>query len=103
TGSRQLVARAPVLNATFGTDREGHVRFAWGADTDNRTKLYYRDDDGAKWELVNDEHTSGLSMTALGFDAEGGKAYLESEEAEGPNSIYLWDVKTKERKRVVHD
>jgi hypothetical protein len=84
TGSRKLLGRAPVLNASFATDREGRVRFAWGADTDTRTKLYYREDDGAKWELVNDEHESGISMFPRGFNADGSKAYIQSEEKQGP-------------------
>ena len=103
TGSRQLVARAPVLNAQFLSDRKGQVRFAWGESVDNMAKLYYRADDDAKWELINDEAQSGLRMQARGFNADGSKAYIDSEEAEGPNSLYLWDVTSHERKLLVRD
>ncbi|HET9485056.1 MAG TPA: S9 family peptidase, partial [Xanthomonadales bacterium] len=61
TGRRSLLARAPVLNAFYATDRNAQVRFAMGAGVDNRLKLYYRDDNGAQWRLVNDEAESGLA------------------------------------------
>jgi hypothetical protein len=49
TGSRIVVATAPVANARFLTDHANRVRFAWGSDTDNVQHVYQRDHDEAEW------------------------------------------------------
>jgi dipeptidyl aminopeptidase/acylaminoacyl peptidase len=103
TGGRSRLARAPVMNAFFATDRAGEVRFAAGAGVDNRLKLYYRDDNDAKWRLVNDEAESGLQMYAVGFTADGKRGYVRAEEQQGPDSIYEWNPATNERKLVARD
>ena len=46
--------------AGFEADPQGEVRFSYGRDFQNNSKLYYRDV-GGEWELVNDE--SGIDET----------------------------------------
>ena len=103
TGRRSLLARAPVLNASYATDRAGQVRFAMGAGIDNRVKLFYRDANGAPWRLVNDEAQSGVAMYAIGLTADGKRGYVRSEEKTGPDAIYEWNPATGERKLVARD
>ena len=90
TRRRDIVATAPVRRADFTVDRAGAVRFAHGADADNTMRLYYRDNDEAEWRLVNDEASSGHREYPLGFSADGSVAYLQVEQARGPDVIMAW-------------
>ncbi|HET7842835.1 MAG TPA: S9 family peptidase [Xanthomonadales bacterium] len=103
TKSSSVIARAPVRNADFTTDAEGRARFAEGNDVQAMSKLYYRDASGGDWKLINDQNTSGVIVSAVGFTADGQRAYLRSEEQQGPDSLYEWDPKTNERKRVARN
>jgi dipeptidyl aminopeptidase/acylaminoacyl peptidase len=103
SGSRSIVARAPVMGADYVTDAKYQVRFAHGQTVDLYRKLYYRNDDDADWRLVNDEAATGLDVDAVGFSADGKHAYLQAEEKEGPDSIYQWNPATGERKLVARD
>src|SRR5690606_28132524 len=55
TRRRTHVASGPLPHASFTTAAAGQVRFALGAGSDNVSKLYYRDGDGAQWRLVNEQ------------------------------------------------
>lgn len=101
TGRRNLVTRAPVRRASFHTDLEGTVRFAFGAGEDNAAKTYYRTGDRASWELINDASESGRRMFPVGFSADGQTAYLEFEKAEGPNVVVAMDTQTREFREVL--
>jgi dipeptidyl aminopeptidase/acylaminoacyl peptidase len=105
TGGRSVLSRAPVLNADFLADGRQQVRFAWagGVATGSKAKLYYRRDNDAEWELVNDETTSGVAMWPAAFTADFEQAYLVSDEKEGPDAVYLWNPTTRERKLIARD
>lgn len=96
TGKRQVVARAPVQRARFLADLSGVVRFAVGEGVDNVTKTYYRSGEKAEWELVNDEIKTGRIVTPVGFAAAGRTAYLQVEQATGPDAIHTFDTQTRE-------
>ncbi|HBK47243.1 MAG TPA: peptidase S9 [Xanthomonadaceae bacterium] len=103
TGRRIPVAKAPVRRANFSTDNAGQVRFAEGAGADNVSKLYYRDAAGSEWRLLNDEGVSGRIQTPLGFSADNRTAYLQVQNARGPDSIVAWDIASGERSQVLRD
>lgn len=103
TGRRERVATAPVNRAVFLTDAAGRVRFARGAKNDNYSKLYYRADDEADWQPVNDEAETGRVESAIGFSADGAIAYLDVTQPRGPNAIVAWNTRTGERKEVLRD
>jgi len=103
TGAHIAVAKAPVRNASFSVDPLGVVRFASGADSDRKTRTYYRADAKSEWELINDEKLTGLGLSAVGYSADGKIAYLESEEDSGPNGVYSFDTATKTKKLVARD
>lgn len=103
TGLRTPVATAPVNRASFLTDAAGRVRFARGANKQNYTQLYYREDDDAPWRLVNDEAATGRNEAAVGFSADGQVAYLEVAQPGGTDSLVAWDTKTGERRQVLRD
>ena len=103
TGKRKLVASAPVRRAHFLVDPAGTVRFAMGADSDNASKLYYRADDKAGWQLLNDESASGRVEAPLGFSADGKLAYLQVEQAQGTDAIVAMDVTSGTRTTRARD
>lgn len=104
SGARTPVAQAPIERATFVTDQSGEVRFAIGAKSDNVSKLYYRSGAGAEWQLLNDEGKTGVIVAPLGFSADNSKAYLERENAKGPNSVIEMTVATQAMREVArHD
>ena len=103
SGRRTVVARVPVRNASFTTDHQGVVRLAMGADGDNVSRVYYRAGDGAEWTVINDEGASRRRETPLGFSADGGTVYLQSDQPTGPDSIVAWDVASGQRREVLRD
>lgn len=102
SGRRAKVASAPVRGAFFATDNQGVVRFAAGSASDNVRKLFYRTGEGAPWELVGIE-TDGRFESPVGFSADDKIAYLQSEQADGPDAIVAMDLATRERKVVMRD
>lgn len=103
TGRRTVVARAPVRNAAFLADPKGIVRFAVGAGSDLKSKTYYRADEKSEWQLINDDAQSGVVVGVLGFNADASIAYLNVEQAEGPDAIESFDTKTGARTLLMRD
>ncbi len=103
TGRRQIVARAPIRRASFATDNAGVVRFAAGRESDNISKLFYRADDKSEWQLVNDEGKTRRVEWPIGFSPDNRTAYLQVEQAKGPDAVVAYDVATGERKTLVQD
>lgn len=103
SGRRVQIASAPVRRARFVTDNQGIVRFAFGADTDNAQRLYYRRDGDAEWRLLNDEAVTGLQQIPIGFSADNATAYLMAEQTSGPGAIVALDIATETRTQVLRD
>ncbi|MGH8049525.1 MAG: alpha/beta hydrolase family protein [Arenimonas sp.] len=103
TGKYVTVVKSPVRNGSFNVDPLGAVRLAVGAGSDNRSKTYYRASDKSEWELINDEAVTDKTVTSAGFSADGKTVYLESEEASGPNSVYVFNAETKAMKLLRTD
>jgi len=103
TGRRTPVTRSPVRRGSFTTDGQGQARFVHGAGADNVNKLFYRERNGASWAMINDEAVTGRIEDAIGFSADGTLAYLQIEQADGPDKIVSWNPATDERKDVLQD
>lgn len=103
TRNRIRVADVPVRRARFVADQAGEVRFAVGAGTDNISKLFYREARGQEWRLVNDQGVSGVRRFPLGFSADGRLAYLQVEQAQGPDVIVSWDPATGQEVELLRD
>lgn len=101
--NRIRIADAPVRRANFKSDQNGEVRFAVGADTDNLSKLYYRDARGQEWRLLNDEKVSKQRRYPLGFSADGALAYLQVERNSGPDIIVSWDPASGQEVELLRD
>ncbi len=103
TGRRNAVARAPIAQAAFTTDARGEVRFAYGVGPDQKKKLNYRAGASSEWILLHDEALNPRNEAAIGFSADGRLAYLQVEQAEGPDVIVSWDPQSNERRTVLRD
>ncbi|UEX19301.1 S9 family peptidase [Stenotrophomonas sp. SI-NJAU-1] len=103
TGRRNAVARAPIAQAAFTIDARGEVRFAYGVGPDQKKKLYYRAGASSEWILLHDEALNPRNEAAIGFSADGRLAYLQVEQAEGPDVIVSWDPQSDERRTVLRD
>ena len=103
SGRRQQIATAPVRRATFVTDNSGEVRFASGADSDNRQRLYYRAAGGADWELIHTVGDDGRTQVPLGFSEDGRVAYLQVDQPKGPDAIVAFDTVDRSRTEVLRD
>jgi len=103
TGQRQIVARIPVQKGRFSTDNHGIARFAAGSGTDNLQKMYYRADEKSDWVLVNDEAVTHRREGVLGFSADNAIAYLQTDQADGPDAVIAYDVATGKRTEVLRD
>ncbi len=100
---RTAVASVPVPRADFVTDHARRVRFAQGADAANNSKLFYRSDDASPWQLVNDEARTGHRSFPLGFSADDGIAYLQVEQANGPDTVVSWDSRNDRTTTLIRD
>ena len=109
TGRRSPVARSPVRNADYLADGKGVIRFAYGRDLDNDNRLFYRAADASDWtkttdwKLLNDELANGHVEIPLGFSADDRYAYLQVEQASGPDAIVAYDTIDGSRKTLLRD
>ncbi|MEJ2791410.1 MULTISPECIES: prolyl oligopeptidase family serine peptidase [unclassified Pseudoxanthomonas] len=103
SGDLDTVATAPVRNARFVVDPARRVRFAIGSGDDNISKLYHRADDDSPWTLVNDEGKSGHVEWPLGLSTDGRTAYLQVQQAQGPDAIVALDTTNGGRTQVMRD
>ena len=103
SGRRSVIARSPIRNATFVTDNGGAVRFVQGVEQTNASRLYYRNQAGGDWELINDESVTRHAEYPLGFAEDNKTAYLQIEQVDGPDTIVAMDMDTKIRKVVLRD
>lgn len=103
SGHRALVVRAPIRTAHFKVDQQGVVRLAEGADSDNASKTYYRDDAKTEWQLLNDQAVSHRVLVPLGFSTDGKTAFFRKDETDGPDGIYAYDTGTHAMKLQLRD
>lgn len=103
TGKRVAVVSSPVRNADFVTDHHGIVRFASGTDANDTHQLYYRANNTAQWQQINNELADGHSEFPIGFSADDRFAYIQAEQAQGPNAIIAMDTTDGSRRTVFRD
>ncbi len=103
TGRRTTLAHSPIKSAQFYPDNAGVVRFAAASQKDNASKLWYRPNNDADWTLINDENSSHHVESPVGFSADNRIAYLEVDQASGPDAIVAYDTVSGERKELLRD
>lgn len=95
TGINRSIAVSPLTNGYFVTDNNGAVRFASGQDDQQRTKVYYRKDNDADWELVVDELDNKNISVPIRFNRAGDGAYFTCAGSKNRGGVCLWDVATR--------
>lgn len=103
TGTKSVVARAPVRASSFIVDNQGVVRFAAGQNKDYKSVLYYRAGEKSEWKLVNDESVTRRIVVPLAFSADDRIAYLQRTEPTGPDSVQAFDPSTQTMREVARD
>jgi dipeptidyl aminopeptidase/acylaminoacyl peptidase len=102
-GASRTLARAPIRYGGFSVDSRGEPRFAGGMDEQDFQKLYFKAPGKDTWTLINDEASSGKIVYPVGYSSDGKAAYLQSEEATGPDSILAFDIVTATSKTISRD
>lgn len=95
TGAITPVTVSPLRNVSFLTDHHGRVRFAYGTDTDQAAKVWYRAGDGAPWSLLLDEAREHRRMLPLAFNRNEGMSYFSCAGMHGVGGICRWDISTR--------
>lgn len=95
SGVTTPVISSPLRNASFLTDNHGNVRFAFGEDADQSSKVFYRAADGKDWELVLDEKRDHQRVSPLAFNRKEDKVYFSCGGAQGTGGLCAWDVATR--------
>jgi acetyl esterase/lipase len=104
TGSRSLIARAPIANASFLADQAGKARLSWGADENNRQKVYYREAGGGEWRVIHEQgSTDGPTWTPRFVYPDGASALIEMGQASGPNGLFRYRFADGETTLVARD
>ena len=103
TLATRTVARAPLKYAGFSADHASEVRFAFGDNEQNRSRLYYRPRQGDDWTLLNDASVSGVDLTPLDFSADNRIAYLRKGMAKGPDAVMAYDTTTGQMTEISRD
>ncbi|WP_158881010.1 alpha/beta fold hydrolase [Rhodanobacter sp. L36] len=98
----EVMALAPMGGAQFMIDHAGEVRFAWGADEKERSRLYVREKDKS-WKLVNDSDASGIDAFPIGVARNNLSGFLEVQHKDGPDSIERFDFATGARTPLLRD
>ena len=98
----ESLAVAPISHAQFAIDHAGQVRFAWGVDDTNRSRLYIRKGD-KDWKLINDSDVSGVAVMPVGIARDNHSAVLEAQHRDGPDSLDRYDFASDSRSPLLRD
>jgi len=96
-GKKTLVTTAPLRDAEFLADHKGVVRFAFGVDTDQFRKVWYRDAQGGDWGLLRDEGKQRDQFVPLMFDRSDAAVYVACDSANGIGGVCRWDTVTRKQ------
>ena len=95
TGSTTDVAIAPIRNATFVADNQGQVRFAHATAPDQKLRVFYREKNGADWELLFNEAKGDPPVKPLRFDRDDKNVYFDCEGEKHVGGLCRWNVATR--------
>ena len=96
----EYIKHTPMRRASYITDNAGEIRFASGyMFNEIRSRVQQRDAQG-EWQDIHLEEESGFPLYVSGFSADNKTAYLIVEEPTGPDSLYAYDMETRQRRLV---
>ncbi len=96
----EYMKHTPLRRAGYITDNAGEIRFASGyLFNELKSRVQQRDEEG-EWQDIHSEKESGFPLYVSGFSADNKTAYFIVEEPTGPDSLYAYDMATRERRLV---
>lgn len=94
-GTKVLLTTAPLRRAQFLADRKGHLRFAYGTNSQAKAQVFYRSDDDADWTLLFTESEQGGLSFPLAFNRDNSRVYMTCPAPGAVGAVCLWDVATR--------
>ncbi len=94
------LTQAPVASPVFLLDDQGQPRFATGFREGDDQRVYYRGEGEKAWRKISDETAGDARIHPVGFMADGERALIMAEQAEGPDALQAWDPRTGKRTLV---
>lgn len=92
-GQLSKIVGAPGRDMRFVADHQGHIRFAYGDDSNGNAKVFMRPIDGDGWqEMPEPEASRSYPIT---FNRDDSLAYFACASKTGGFGICTWDSKTK--------
>jgi dipeptidyl aminopeptidase/acylaminoacyl peptidase len=94
-GTVTEIGAAPIRNGQFVADHHGQVRFAYANGTDQKRRVYYRERNGANWELVFDESKGDPAVAPLGFARDEKSVYFDCPTKSSGGGLCRWNTETR--------
>lgn len=102
SGTKAMSPRINDCDLSF--DQYGEPRFASCAKRAEITQsFFYRANKDSKWELINDQAVTGRNIAVRGYSSDGKSAYLQIEEEQGPDAVYLFDMGSRQKTFLMKD
>lgn len=100
-GKRKKITRAPIGQARFLTDNEGHVRFVTGEDKTNTTKLFYRAE--GDWHNSDKLNLGLADFSPISFADEKNSIYAAGREQGKTLGVYRINLESGVKKQIIQD
>ena len=95
---------APLADCELSFDSNGDPRFASCIKNSEITQsFYYKADKKTKWELLDSQANTSQQIIVKGYSGDNKKAYFQIEEDKGPDSIYIFDMASKQKSFLMRD
>ncbi len=94
-GSKVLLTTAPLRQAQFMADRNGHLRFAFGRNSQAKAQVFYRAADDSGWTLLFSEDDHGGMPFPMAFSRDGSRVYMTCAAPNAVGAVCPWDVVTQ--------
>ena len=103
SGKRRRVGLLPLAKASGITDNNGEVRFATAINEQNQLEVSYKNVDSNQWERWLPTGFEGNNPRPLSFAQDNNSVYLLANAGTGTQALYLFDLKLKTTKKLVHN
>lgn len=94
-GTKVPLTTAPLRRARFLADRKGHLRFAYGMNSQAKGQVFYRPDDDAEWTLLFTESEQGGLPFPMAFNLDDSRVYMTCSAPGAVGAVCPWDVSTR--------
>lgn len=100
-GSKRMVGKAPIRNATLLADNHGQVRFAGGMSSQGQPQVFYREAEGKPWKQIAVGTNDHSVDWPLEFSRDDSVVYMTCGAAGKVAALCPWDTATQTLKAPV--